>query len=132
MAQLITFSTGKFDITTEIPNPINPIFGEGVLHWVRDQLAATPYRPSTPEPEDWGWYITVEDDGTTYVVGASGQPERTASEIDWIIQVHKQRSLTDKLTGRNTMSTDDPLVALLERVVREEPAFRNVSVERDA
>ena len=30
------------------------------------------------------------------------------------------------------MTADDPLVALLEAIIRAEPAFTKVSVERDA
>jgi len=132
MAQIISFSTGTFDVSKETPNPINPIFGEGVLNWVRDKLSGTPYQASRPETEDWGWYITVEGNGATYMVGASGQPERPAPDMDWIIQVHKERSFKDKLTGRNKMTQDDPFVALLERFIRGEHAFRNISVEDDA
>jgi hypothetical protein len=132
MAHLISFSTSKFDISKETPNPINPIFGEEVLNWVRGKLAGTPYKATAPETEDWGWYIYVEGNGSTYMVGASGQPERTAPDMDWIIQVHKNRTFKDKLTGKNKMTSDDPLVALLESFVRSEPAFRDISVEKDA
>jgi hypothetical protein len=52
--------------------------------------------------------------------------------MDWVIQVDKQRSFKDKLTGRNRMTADDPLAALLETIIRAEPAFTNVSVEAGA
>lgn len=131
MAQVISFSTAKFDISAEPANPINPIFGVSVLEWIAQRLAGTPYTASQPGAEDWGWYISVEGDDAVYLVGASGQPERDPPEMDWTVQIDKQRSLKDKLTGRNRMTADDPLVALLEAAIRSEPAFRNVSVERD-
>ena len=132
MARLISFSTGKFDVSKETPNPINPIFGEAVLNWIRERLADTPYKASEPDTEDWGWYITVEGNGATYLVGASGDPEPPAPDVDWTIQVHRERSFKDKWTGKNKMTSDDPLVTLLESFVRGEPAFRNISIEKDA
>ena len=40
--------------------------------------------------------------------------------------------MKDKLTGKNKLTSDDPLFALLEQLVRGEPAFQGVSVEKDA
>ena len=132
MAQVISFTTGKFDISTEPPNPINPIFGARVLEWIGQRLAGTAYTASQPAAEDWGWYISVEGAGAVYLVGASGQPEREPPDLDWVVQVDKQRSLKDKLTGRNRMTADDPLAVLLETIIRAEPAFTNVDVEQGA
>lgn len=131
MAHVISFSTSKFDVSRETPNPINPIAGEGVLNWIREQLVGTPYTATEPATEDWGWYIGVDGNGASYMVGASGQPEPPATEAEWVVQVHKHRTVKDRLTGRNKLAGDDPLVALLESRVRGEPAFRNVSVERE-
>jgi hypothetical protein len=45
--------------------------------------------------------------------------------------VHRHRSLTDKLFGRNTMAADDSLSALIERILRADPQIADVSVERE-
>ena len=132
MAHLITFATGNFDIAREEPNPINPIAGQAVLNWLRSKLHSSGYTATEPDPEDWGWYIDVEGNGASYLVGASGEPERPSQDIDWTIQIHRIRSLTDKLTGRNKMAKDDPLTSLLETFVRGEPGIRDVHVEQDA
>jgi hypothetical protein len=131
MAHVITFSTGMFDISKEEPNPINPIAGQAVLKWIRGKLAGSGYTASEPATEDWGWFVGVEGNGSSYLVGASGEPERPAPDMDWTLQIHKSRSFKDKLTGRNKMTADDPLAALLVRIVRDEPAFRDVAVEDD-
>ena len=55
VAHLITFTTSRFDITTEALNPINPIAGESVLTWLRRQLAEHGYEATDPQAEDWGW-----------------------------------------------------------------------------
>ena len=132
MAHLITFSTAMFDISKEEPNRINPIAGQSVLQWIRARLEGSGYKATEPETEDWGWYIDVEGKGSSYLVGASGQPEGPASDIDWTVQIHKHRSLKEKLTGRNKMSADDPLTALLESFVRAEPAIREINVDKYA
>ena len=63
-------------------------------------------------------------------MGASGQPEGPASDIDWTVQIHKYRSFKEKVTRRNKMSADNPLTALLESFVRGEPAIRGVDVDK--
>ena len=132
MAHLISFATEKFDISNEALNAINPIAGQSVLNWIRGKLAGTPYSGKEPATEDWGWYMDVEGEGATYLVGASGQPDRPPPDMDWVIQVHRERSLKDKLTGKNKLADDDPFFALLESLVRNETSFRDVSIDRNA
>jgi hypothetical protein len=132
MAHLITFATDKFDISKETPNDINPIAGESVLKWIRHHLASAGFTSTEPGAEDWGWYMNVEGGGASYLVGASGEPERPPPDVDWTIQVHRNRSMMDKLTGKNKLSNDDPLFAFLERLVRAEPEFRGIDIAKDA
>ena len=132
MAHLITFSTGAFDVSKEEPNPINPIAGQALLKWVRAKLEASGYTVTEPATEDWGWYVDVEGHGSSYLVGASGEPEPPSSDIDWTIQIEKHRSLKDKMTGKNKMTAEDPLTALVERFVLGEAGFRTVNTEKHA
>ena len=131
MAHLVTFKTAKFDISRETPNPINPIAGESVLHWLRTLLGTMNYRCTPPDTEDWGWYMDVHGDGASYLVGASADAESRGS-VEYVIQVHKVRSLSDKLLGRNKMGADDPLFGLIERIVRSDAAIVDVSVENES
>jgi hypothetical protein len=132
MAHFITFATGRFDISNEERNPINPIAGQGVLKWLRTKLEPVGYKATEPEAEDWGWYIDVEGAAGSYLVGASGEPERPAPDVDWTIQIHKSRSLKDTITGKNKMTTEDPLAMAVEAFVRGEADFREIHVEKDA
>jgi len=132
MAHVITFKTARFDISKETPNPINPIAGESVLKWLREEIEKTGYRATEPDTEDWGWYMDVEADGRSYLVGASGDADTSTPVIDWTLQVHKTRSMKDKLLGRNRMAADDPLSALIERIVRADGRIAEVIVDRDA
>jgi hypothetical protein len=132
MPHLVSFRTARFDVRAEQPNPVNPIAGQAVLNWLRAHLANARFTASEPDAEDWGWYIDVQGEGASYLVGASADAESATPDVEWIIQVHKHRSLKDKLFGQNTLAVDDPLVAVIERLVRAEPQFSEVVVDRDA
>ena len=48
---------------------------------------------------------------------------------EWVLQIVKHRSLAEKLTGKEKMTTEDPCVQLLLQVLRNEPAFTDVALE---
>ena len=129
MAHLFTFRTARFDVREEDPNPINPIPGQGVLRWLRAQLAGGHCTVTEPAAEDWGWYIDVECEGARYQVGASADLDSSTPEIEWMVQVDKHRTLKDKVLGQNKMAADDRLVALIGDIVRSVPEFSEVTSE---
>ena len=129
MAHVVTFRSSKFDIATETPNPINPIAGESVLLWLCEQLRNSSYQTTTPEAEDWGWYVDASGAGASYLVGASADTNERGASIDWTVQIHKHRSLIDRFTGANKMAADDPLSVLVERIIRSDPAIGDVERE---
>jgi hypothetical protein len=131
MAHIVAFRTRKFDVTAEAPNPINPIAGQSVLRWLRSELTKAHYAATEPETEDWGWYIDVTANDASYLVGASADADGSTPDVEWVIQVDRHRSLKDKLLGRNKMAIDDPLVALIERILRADAQISDVSVERE-
>lgn len=126
MAHVITFRSSKFDVARETPNPINPIAGESVLLWLRERLGTAGYQATSPDTEDWGWYVDVTGAGASYLVGASGEAGEPAASVDWTIQIHKHRSFVQKITGANQMAADDPLSALIERILRGDPDISGV------
>ena len=114
MAHLVTFRTTRFDPASEPANPINPIAGHAVLLWLSEPLRNAGFVCGEPAAEDWGWYLDVTGQGATYLLGASGEGEPGGKDpIDWTIQVHRHRSLSDKLFGRNAHAADDALTALV-------------------
>jgi hypothetical protein len=131
MAHIVSFRTSKFDVSAETPNPINPIAGQSVLKWLRAELAKAQYTATEPDTEDWGWYIDVTGSDGSYLVGASADADGSTPEVEWVIQVHRHRSMTDKLFGRNKMAVDDPLVALIERIARGDSQITEVSIDRE-
>ena len=131
MAHLISFTTDRFDIAGEKPNPTNPIAGQSVLLWIREELLKAKYRVTEPDTEDWGWYIDVEDADASYLVGASADATEPAPAVEWIVQVHRNRSMKDKILGRNKMAVDDPLFLLIEKIVKGDSRIERVSVTRN-
>ena len=129
---LINFRTSRFDVAAEAPNPINPIPGRSVLQWLRAGLSTSGYVTTEPETEDWGWYVTVEAEDMTYMVGASGEVDGKSKDVDWVVQVHKHRSLKDKLFGRNKLAADDALVKQIEQLIRADGQASTVTIDRDA
>lgn len=131
MAHLVTFRTTRFDPAAEPSNPINPIPGHAVLTWLSGSLRAAGYECGEPDSEDWGWYLDVSGSDARYLVGASGEriPGNDGS-VDWTIQLHRHRSFTDRLLRRNAHAPDDPLTALVERVVRSDPTCADADVDR--
>jgi hypothetical protein len=129
MAHVISFITSRFDIAAEKPNPINPIAGQSVLLWLKAELLRADYQVTEPDAEDWGWYMDVQDADAAYLVGASADAE---APLEWTVQVHKHRSMTDRLLGRNKMAADDRLSALIERLIRADGAMQQISVPREA
>ena len=131
MAHIVSFRTSKFDVSAETPNPINPIAGQSVLQWLRGELAKAHYTATQPNTEDWGWYMDVTGTDASYLVGASADADASTPDVEWVVQVHRHRSMSDKLFGRNKMAPDDPLAALIERIVRGDSQISDVSVERE-
>lgn len=131
MAHVINFSSGNFDISGETPNPINPLAGESLLNWLRGKLSATNCETTKPATEDWGWYIDVKAFGSSYLVGASADAhEPVVADVEWALQIHKHRSLMEKVRGKNKLAGDDPLSALIEKLLREEPGIRDVVIDK--
>jgi hypothetical protein len=132
MPHLITFKTAKFDVSAETPNPINPIAGESLLKWLRIELTKHQFDVTEPDAEDWGWYVAVRTPQGSYMIGASADAEESRPRVEWIVQLHKRRSVADKLLGRNKQAPDDALLEVVERAIRRGADASDVVVDRDA
>ena len=126
MAYVIELRTSKFDPAAEPPNRINPIAGRSILEWLRQHVV-----PDATEPdcEDWGWYMEVTFEGANYLIGGACV-DAEADSVDqmrtWMIQIHKHRSLTDRLFGRNKIQAGDRLAAKIVAALRSDPGFVQV------
>jgi hypothetical protein len=130
MAHLITFKSSMFDISTETPNPSNPIAGESLLRWLRPELQRQGFEVTEPAPEDWGWYLDVRTGDSSYMLGASADAEDSQPVVEWALQIHKHRSLADKLRGRNKLTGDDRLLTVVEHAIRAGADASDVVIDR--
>jgi hypothetical protein len=124
---IIRFESTKFDLSREKENPINPIHGTSLLLWLRDKLAGQLQIPE-PEAEDWGWYCYIIWSGRRYMLGSSAGQSADGNH-EWILQVAKHRSFIETVLGKEKMQINDPCLQYFHGVIRNEPAFSNVSVE---
>ncbi len=125
MAVVIRFTTDLFDVSRERENPINPIYGESLLLWLGERIGST-HALTPPEAEDWGWYSMIDWHGRQYLIGSSASDEEDGQR-EWILQIEKMRSFSEKLLGREKMTDDDPCAAHVQAQLAEEPAFRGLS-----
>lgn len=130
MARVLRFHTSVFDVSKETPNRFNPIPGESLLVWLREQVRGE-VELSPPDAEDWGWYCSVEWKGRSYLIGASASEEAPDGSREWVLQIDKRRSLAEKLLRRAVMSEDDECVRYLQSLLERETRFRDLSVDSD-
>lgn len=131
MSQSIHMKTTIFDLSTEKENPINSIYGISLLEWLRVELT---YQLiiSKPEAEDWGWYSELDYEGNHYLIGSCALLEEgddPTDEIEWVFQVDKNRSLKEKLFGRNRMSQSDSCFIFFRDFFESYPEIKMISIE---
>ena len=119
------------DPARERPNPVNSIAGESVLLWLKARLGPHGYESTQPDTEDWGWYMDGSREGVHYLVGASGEPELGNGSVEWTVQIHRHRTIKDKLSGKSKLAANDALSALIERLLREIPGTTLLDVQRE-
>jgi hypothetical protein len=131
MNKAIYFKTSMFDVSKEEENPINPIFGKSLLLWLQNELKDK-VKITDPEAEDWGWYSNLDWKGQNYLIGSIAHYEKgddPGSEIDYVFQVDKFRSIKEKILGRNKMSETDDCFSFFRHLFEGESGFVGVEVE---
>ena len=129
MHPIITFKTKKFDTRKERPNPINPIAGESILVWLRDNVFRSRYECTEPDGEDWGWYMDVSYHGRRYMVGGIAFDEESDDAgvaIEWLVQFEKSRSIKERLLGQEKLDGKDPFVREVFAALEAEESFNEV------
>lgn len=130
MSKAIHFSTSMFDVSKERKNPINPVYGISLLLWLQQELRGK-VAITEPDAEDWGWYSELEWQGSSYLVGASASYEdgdEQTAELEWVFQVDKYRSVTEKLFGKNKMTDADSCLLFFKEIFEKHPEIRGVEV----
>ena len=128
------FETNHFNVSEVGKHFINPCcFGEDFAEWLRQQLTKKGYSASVPYQEDWGWEMLTRQGSQGCYLGVAGFLREDAvgkNEEEWRIMVEKKRSIWDRLRGRNRMAESEPILAIIEGILREHAGIRNVRIER--
>jgi hypothetical protein len=119
----------------------NHIEGHTLVTALADACAARGWpRDGEVFPEDWGWMVFVNREGTRYEIGASVQPsaDDAPDPADWEVQpppgtpmfahvhVQKGRTLRQRLTGTGKMAGDDPVAEAVEAALAAHPEMRGL------
>jgi hypothetical protein len=67
-----------------------------------------------------------------YFLGATGYHSEGAvdkNDGEWRIMVETRRSIWEKLRGKNKISQTDPMLSIIEDILREQADVRNMSRE---
>lgn len=127
----ISFKISKFDVSKENKNPINPIYGESLLTWIKQELGSE-FEITEPDAEDWGWYSYFTWNNRQYMIGASvyfEEGDEPTTELEWIFQIDKQRSFLERLLGKEKISRTDDCVLFLKSKLEAEPSITSVVFE---
>lgn len=131
----ILFETNRFNVSEVKQNFLNSCcFGEDFAEWLRQRLVERGVTVSMPGQEDWGWYLSAAEALQHYFLGLSGYLGESAvgkDDGEWRVIVKKERSVWDRLRGKNKITDSDPMVAILEKILCEQTDVRNIRREKN-
>jgi len=129
----ILFETDRFNVSEVKEHFINACcFGEDLAEWLRQQLTKKGHSAGAPYQEDWGWEMLAQQGPKRYYLGVSGYPREDAvgaNDGEWRIMLEKKRSIWERLRGRNKIVETEPILAMVEDILREQADVRNVRRE---
>jgi hypothetical protein len=130
----ILFETDSFNVSQVKEHFINPCcFGEDLAQWLGDRLTEKGVITAPPGQEDWGWYLFGQRGPERYFLGVCGYRCEDAvgkNEGEWRIMVERRRSLWDKIRVRNKITDTDPILSIIEDILREQKDVRNMRREQ--
>jgi hypothetical protein len=127
MHYVIRFETSKFDVSQEDANREHPVWGRSLLLWLKERLSGQ-YQFGEPDRKDSGWFTTIEWQGRTYRLCASAMESATEG-YEWVLQVVKERSLREKLSGTEPMTRNDECLQFFKSVFESDSEFKHIAIE---
>ena len=127
MHYVIRFETTKFDVSKEEESRSDPVWGRSLLMWLKDRLSGQ-FQLEDPDRKDVGWFTTIEWQGRTYQLCASAM-EAATEGYEWVFQVAKERSLHEKLSGREQMTQHDECLQFFKTLFESDPEFKSIAIE---
>ena len=127
MHYVIRFETSKFDVAQEELEQTNPVWGRSLLLWLKERLSGQ-FLLDDPDRKDSGWFTTIEWQGRNYGLCASAM-EAATDGYEWVFQVAKERSLREKLSGREPMTRNDECLQFFKSLFESDPEFKYIAIE---
>ncbi len=129
----ILFQTNRFNVSEVKEYFINPCcFGEDLAEWLRQQLAkkGSQHRHALPRRLGLGNACRAGLSGL-FLGGNRISSEGAVDKNDgeWRIMVETRRSIWERLRGKNKISESDPILSIIEDILREHADVRNISHE---
>src|SRR5262249_41352070 len=129
----LLFHTSRFNLSEQKEHFINPCcFGEDLAAWLRGKLIERGLAVIEPGQEDWGWYIEARHEGSSYFIAIGGNSDEDSADKnrgEWRIGIDKHRSFWEKLTGKNKLADNDPVLHLVQSILQKENDFSNIHRE---
>lgn len=127
MAYVISFNSNIFDLDNEKENSINPIKGISVGEWLNPILEGKGISVTDIDEEDWGWYSIATFNSEKYLIGYTAIPNQISDkDAEIIIQVNKERSLIEKVFGKNKLSENDSVINVISGIIKNTAEFKDV------
>jgi hypothetical protein len=128
------FRTSRFNLSKVGAHFINPCcFGEDLAAWLAEKLTERGIEAGQPYQEDWGWeFRATTSTGSIYYFGMGGIPDETCpgeNSGEWRVFIEKKRSLWQLLTGSGKISVHDPMLTIVEEVLKSQPDFEDIRSE---
>jgi hypothetical protein len=130
----ILFKTARFNLSQPYPYFINDCcFGDDLAKWLVSQLPAVGIETDEPYQEDWGWEFAARLATNQYYIGVGGLSDEDPADPnrgEFRIMISKQRTLWERLSGKNKIRPDEAVLRAVETILAKEEEF--VEVRRES
>lgn len=125
MHHIFEIKTDAFQGVAPRPDAINELIGgDEMAEWLCEQLDADGMSSDIMGPEDYGWEASVVFENRYYrIICACDFDELSSPADQHIVQLVYNRSLMDKLFGRNKLPEPDPVLSKLRGLLTAHPDF---------
>ena len=121
MIVTITCSTDQFNLSVVGADFINDCcFGEDFSRWLVAALGSQGVEADVVCMEDFGWANTAMVAGASYLMCVGGVVDGDSSHPNrgqWRVMLERDRTLMDRLLGKNKISAADPLVQKIAHIL---------------
>ncbi|NHZ37816.1 hypothetical protein [Massilia rubra] len=128
----VTCSTDRFNLSVVGDDFINECcYGEDFSRWLVASLESQAVEANVLCMEDFGWANTAKEAGNSYLMCVGGVADKGPDHPNrgqWRVMLERNRTLMDKILGKNKISAEDPLVKKVVQILTS-AGFSQVEIE---